>query len=173
MEAKALADKLGGAIVTSFDGVGPAFAPLVRATWTVQGATLIAVTAVGRGTEPTVRSPAGSAEIAQDVLVLAAGRRFRQQQRLQPVLTVGAGALRTAVDGHGEAANQGHRAAQWSLLLDAGVGADLRLDTRFFVSAAAHAQWAQPYVAVRLVDDVVATAAHPNVMFTLALGAEL
>ena len=77
------------------------------------------------------------------------------------------------MEGRADAPNQGRVVDQWSFLVDAGVGAQLRLPDRFYVSLAAHAQLAEPYVAVRFVGTDVATAARPNVVVTLTIGAWL
>ena len=76
---------------------------------------------------------------------------------MRPFVALSAGALHTTVEGRADAPNQGRVVDQWSFLVDAGVGAQLRLPDRFYLSLAAHAQLAEPYVGVRFVDAVVAT----------------
>jgi hypothetical protein len=81
--------------------------------------------------------------------------------------------LHTTVEGRADAPNQGRVVDQWSFLVDVGLGAQLRLPDRFYLSLVAHAQLAEPYVAVRFVDAVVATSARPNLLVTLTIGAWL
>jgi hypothetical protein len=92
---------------------------------------------------------------------------------VRPFAALGAGALHTTVDGRADAPNQGWVVDQWSFLVDVGLGTQLRLPDRFYLSLTAHAQLAEPYVAVRFVGAVVATAARPNLVVTLTIGAWL
>jgi hypothetical protein len=57
--------------------------------------------------------------------------------------------------------------------VDAGFGTQLRLPDRFYLSLAAHAQLAEPYLAGRFVEKVVATSARPNLLLSLTVGAWL
>ena len=92
---------------------------------------------------------------------------------MRPLASLGAGALRTTADGSADAPNQGRHVTRWSLLLEAAVGAELRLDDHFFAMGAAHVQLAEPYLAVRLVDEDTATLGRPDLLFTLSVGAWL
>ena len=157
----------------SLDGVGPALLPLVRVDWSLRSWFVVQAALAGLGTRPTVDGQAGSAQVAQAYGLLGGSFRFRPGARLRPFATLSGGALRTAVEGRADAPNQGHGVDQWSFLVDAGVGASLRLPDRFTLSLAAHAQLAEPYVAVRFVDTVVATSARPNLLLTLTVGAWL
>jgi hypothetical protein len=167
--------EVGGAAVMSLDGVGPALLPLLRFDWSPRPWFVMQLAVAGLGTRSTVETRTGSAQLAQEYLVLGAGYRFLAGQRLRPFLALAAGALHTSVDGRAvdSPPNQGHHAQQWSLLLDGAVGAHLHLRDRFYLSLAAHAQMAEPYVAVRFVDTIVASAARPNLLATLTIGAWL
>jgi hypothetical protein len=128
----------------------------------------------GLGTRPTVAGTAGSAQVAQSFGLLGGNLRFRARERLRPFVALAAGALRTSVEGRTSTPNsQGQAVGQWSFLVDVGAGTELRLPDRFYLSLAAHAQLAEPYVAVRFLDTVVATSARPNLLLTLTVGAWL
>jgi hypothetical protein len=58
-------------------------------------------------------------------------------------------------------------------LFDGGFGAWIGLDSRFFLTIAAHAQVAEPYPAIRFGDTVVATAVRPSFLFPVTVGAKL
>jgi len=165
--------EVGGAATMSLDGVGPALLPLVRLDWAPRAWFVGHATLAGLGTRATVAGDAGSAQIAQAYGLLGGAVRFRAGARLRPMIALAAGALHTSVEGRAEAPNQGWVVAQWSFLVDAGVGAQLRLPDRFYVSLVAHAQLAEPYVAVRFVGAEVATSARPNLLVTLTIGAWL
>ena len=64
-------------------------------------------------------------------------------------------------------------AGAFEMLEHAGFGVQLRLPDRFYLSLAAHAQLAEPYLAVRFVDTVVATSGRPNLLLTFTIGAWL
>lgn len=165
--------EVGGAVVASTGGVGAALAPLVRLEWAPQPEWAATLLAAGLGTRPAVRSTAGSAEVSRDSALLGVSRRFRADTRVRPLVSFGAGALRTTADGSAVAPNQGRLVTRWSLLLDAALGAELRLDDHFFVVGAAHVQLAEPYLAVRLVDKDAATLGRPDLLLSLAVGAWL
>jgi hypothetical protein len=84
-----------------------------------------------------------------------------------------AGALRTSFEGQADAPERGHSGEQWSFLVDAGLGARLRLADRYYLTPAFHVQLAQPYVAVHFVDELVASSGRPNLLASLTVGAWL
>jgi len=165
--------EVGGAAIMSVDGVGPAVLPLVRFDWAPRPRLVFQAAVAGLGTRPTVSSAAGSAQVAQAYGLIGGGVRFRAGARVRPFVGLSVGALHTSVEGRADAPNQGRIVDQWSFLVEAGVGAQLRLPDRFTLSLSAHAQVAEPYVAVRFVDAVVATSARPNLLITMTIGAWL
>jgi hypothetical protein len=165
--------EVGGAAVMSLDGVGPAVLPLLRFDWAPRTWLVVQLAAAGLGTRPTVAIQTASAQVAQDYVVLGVGYRFRHGRRLRPFVSLAAGALHTAVEGRAETPNQGRQDEQWSLLFDGSLGASLHLHDRFYLALAAHAQMAEPYLAIRFIDAVAATSGRPNLLATLTLGAWL
>jgi hypothetical protein len=165
--------EVGVAAVTSLDGVGPAILPIARFDWAVRSWLVVQAALAGLGTRATVATTAGNAQVAQDYGVLGGCYRFLSDRRLRPFFALSAGLLRTSVEGRADSPNQGHATEQWSFLLDGSLGAGLRLRDRFTLTVAAHAQMAEPYVAIHFVDTVVATSARPNLLLTLTIGAWL
>ena len=165
--------EVGGAAVMSLDGLGPAVLPLLRLDWAPRSWLLVQMALAGLGTHPTIQSGTSSAQVAQDYGVLGAGFRPSLGQRLRPFVVLSAGVLHTSVEGRADTPNQGRSADQWSFLLDGGLGTWMRLHDRFYLALAIHAQMAEPYLAVRFVDTVVATSARPNLLLTLTIGAWL
>jgi hypothetical protein len=166
--------EVGATAVMSLDGVGPAVLPVVRFVWAVWPWFDVEAAAGGLGTRPTVQTETGSAQVAQEYGVLGACYRMRSGQKLRPFVALSAGVLHTSVEGRAESPpDQGRYADQWSFLLDAGLGVSMRLRDRFYLAVAAHAQMAEPYLAIRIVDEVVATSARPNLLLTLTIGAWL
>jgi hypothetical protein len=165
--------EVGAASVMSLDGVGPALLPLVRFGLSLRHWLVLQGALAGLGTRPTVSTDAGSAQVAQAYGLVGASLRLGAGARVRPVVGLSAGALHTSVEGRAAAPNQGQDADQWSFLVDAGFGAVVRLPDRFYVSVAGHAQLAEPYVAVRFLDTVVATSGRPNLLLSFTLGAWL
>ena len=165
--------EVGGAAVTSLDGVGLAVMPLLRFDWALVPWFVAQMALARLGTRPTIETKAGSAQVAQSYGLLGACFRFRTGERWRPVALFSAGVLHTSVEGRADSPNQGRSAEQWSLLLDGGVGVALRMPDRFYLLLVAHAQMAEPYLAIRFMDTVVATSARPNLLLTLTIGAWL
>jgi hypothetical protein len=164
---------LGAAVLTSVGGVGPAILPVVHFDGKVRTWLGVHAELAGFGSHPTVATTAGNARVAEQYGVFGGAYRFHSDKTLSPFVALSAGALRTSVQGEAQAPSQGHSATQWSFLLDGGVGAGLRLAGRYYVSLAGHVQWAEPYVAIHILNAIVATSGRPNLVLTLTVGAWL
>jgi hypothetical protein len=162
---------LGAAALTSLDGVGPALVPLLRFDLALHPRFAVQAVLAGWGSRPTVASKTGSARVGQQYGVLGGCYRFRPGQGLRPFVALAAGALRTTIEGQADLPKQAHSLVQWSFLLDANAGVELRLFGRTYATLAAHVHAAEPYVAIHFVDTVVATTGRPNLLVTLAVGA--
>jgi len=163
----------GAAMLASLDGVGPALTPIVRIDWAARSWFAVQATLAGLGSRPEITSTSGSARVAQQYATLGGCVCASSPQRIGLVLALSAGALRTAVDGQADPPSQAHFVERWSFLLDASVGARLRLSDRYHLTLAAHAQVAEPYVAIHFMDGHVATTGRPNLALSLTLGAWL
>jgi hypothetical protein len=169
-QSRPLGFELGAAVLTSIDGVGPALLPLVRFDWAIESEFVLLATLAGLGTQPGVETSAGNAQIAVQYGLLGASYRADLGHRLRPLGELSLGALRTSVVGEANVPREGHSVEQWSLLLDASLGAAFQLSPRYSVAFAGHAQLAQPYVAIRFADQKVASVGRPNLLLTLTLG---
>ena len=166
--------ELGGVATTSLDGVGPALLPVLRLDWTLRPSLVAQATLAGLGTRPTVENREGSARISQGYGLVGAAYGLSTSGAVRPFLVLSAGVLHTVADGRTETPNnQGHQVDEWSLLLDGGVGAQVRPQDRLFFSMGLHTQVAQPRPAIRFVNEVVATSAGPSLSLDLAVGAWL
>jgi hypothetical protein len=164
--------EVGAVAMMSLDGVGPALLPTVRVGWAARPWLVMQVSAAGFGSRSTVATTAGNAQVAEQYAILGGFYRLRPARRLWPFFGLAAGALHTSVEGQAGWGTGGHTAERWSGLLDASVGAGLRFYGRSYLTLAAHAQVAAPYVAVYIVDRV-ATSGRPNLLLTLTVGAWL
>jgi hypothetical protein len=157
----------------SLDGVGPAVSPQVRLLWAARPCLLVHASADGFGSRADASAAGGGAKVAQQSAVLGASYRLRPAHRLWPFFALAAGVLHTSVEGRPGWGTGGRSAEQWSKLIDAGVGAGLRLSGRIYLTLSLHAQLADPYVAIHIVDTVAATTGRPNLGLALTLGAWL
>ena len=155
------------------DGLGPAVLPTVRVGWAARPWLVMQASAAGLGSRSAVATTAGNARVVQQYAVLGGFYRLRSAQRLWPFFGLAAGALRTSVEGQDGLGTGGHTAEQWSGLIDVSLGTWLRLYGRSYLSLAAHAQVAAPYVAIHIVDTVGATSGRPNLLLSLTVGAWL
>jgi len=163
--------ELGAAALTSLDGVGPAFLPILRIDWAIEPKLLLQATLAGFGTRPDVVTAAGSADVAMQYGLLGACYRMNGEHTVRPLAALSFGALRTAVVGQTELPRKGHSLEQWSFLADASLGAAFQLSRQYSLVLAGHVQLAQPYVAIRFGDQQVATAGRPNLLLSLTFGA--
>ena len=164
--------EVGGSGVASFDGVGPALLPMVRLDLALGSYVLIRATAAGLGTRARVQAQSGWADLAEQFGLIEAGVRLRPRRRLQPFVSLGAGAQHTSAEGRASASSlyyQGHTAGRWAFLADAGAGLRLSLVHHFEIALEVHAQLAQPYPAVRFLGAQVATSGRPDLLPSLTL----
>jgi hypothetical protein len=165
--------EVGVAALMSPGGVGPAVLPVLRLDLALGSSLLVRTAAAGLGTRGPIETKTGTAQIAEEQVLLGAVYRLRVGKRLRPFVALSAGALHLSVEGWADPPNQGRRTGRWSLLIDGGLGAFLGLRDRFYVAAAANVQVAEPYVAIRFLDAVVATTARPNLLLAVTVGAWL
>jgi hypothetical protein len=168
-----VAIEIGAVAGMSLDRVGPAVAPMVRLGWAARPSLLIHASAQGFGSRGEVSAAIGGARVAQQSAVVGASYRLRSAHRVWPFFELAAGVLRTSVQGQAGWGTGARSAEQWSKLVDAAVGAGLALHGRFYMTMSLHAQLADPYVAIHIVDDVAATSGRPNVLLALTVGSWL
>ena len=165
--------ELGAAALMSLDRVGPAVLPIMRLGWAARPWFVVQAALAGLGSQPTVATTVGKADVAQQYGILGGCFRLRSEQRIWPFFALAAGVLHTTIEGHAGLGTEGHTVNKWSFLLDGSIGAGLRLHPRYDLTLAAHVQVARPYVAIHFADTVGATTGHPNVLLTLTVGAWL
>jgi hypothetical protein len=163
--------EIGAVAIMSLDGLGPAVLSTVRVGWTARPWLVMQASAAGLGSRSTVATTAGSARVNQQYAVVGGLYRIHSAQRLWPFVGLAAGALRTSVEGQAGWGTGGHTAERWSALIDVSLGAGLRLVGRCYLTLAAHAQVADPYVAIHIVDRIAGSSGRPNLLLTLTVGA--
>jgi len=165
-----LSVEAGAVAILNLAGLGPAVLPIVCVGWAARPWLVVHASGAGLGSRSAVTTTEGRARVAQHYAVLGGYYRRRATQRLWPLVGLAAGVLRTSIEGASGVGMSGQRAERWSGLIDVSVGTGLRLAGRTDVTLAAHAQVAEPYVAVHIGDTVGATAGRPNFLLTLTVG---
>jgi hypothetical protein len=168
-----VAIEVGGSLVASFDGMGPALLPMVRFDLALGSYVVMRATAAGLGTRARVQAQSGWADLAEQFGLIEAGVRLRPRQRLQPFFSVGVGAQHTSAEGRPSSIYsslyQGETAGRWAFLADAGAGLRLSLVHHFELALEVHAQLAQPYSVVRFLGAQAASSGRPDLLPSLTL----
>jgi hypothetical protein len=167
-----VAIEVGGSLVASFDGMGPALLPMVRFDLALGSYVVMRATAAGLGTRARVQAQSGWADLAEQFGLIEAGVRLRPRRRLQPFFSLGAGAQHISAEGRKWPSllyYQGQTAGRWAFLADAGAGLRLSLVHHFEVALEVHAQLAQPYPVVRFLGAQAATSGRPDLLPSLTL----
>jgi len=162
--------ELGATALTGFGGVGPSVLPLLRLNVGLDHRLALQATVAGFGTRGSVEAGADRAFVAQQFGLLGACW-CPELGSFEPMVSLAAGFLRTAVEGQATAPNLAHRDRSGSFLIEASAGLRLSFASRYFLTVGGQLQLAQPYVAIHVLESVVATSGSPNLLFTLTLGA--
>ena len=159
----------GCAVFAGFGGIAPALMGVLRARLAVRRSIHLRATVAGLGTQPQVTGKVGSANVSQDLGLLELVAEPWPDSAVHPFASLGAGAFYTTVDGHPATPYDGQQNAGWSAVVDAGLGAELRLSQHFGVALEAHAVVMGPEQVVRFLGQDVATISQPSVLGTLTV----
>lgn len=163
--------ELGAAVVTTVDVAASSISPLVRVDWAVSDVLALQLEGAALGSRAGFATADGSARLSQQFALAGVCACWpSSNRRLRPTFALSAGALHSAVTGQADAPAEGHGLSSWSLLIEASAGVRVALTHRYELSLAAHAQLAEPYVVVYVVDKAVATAGRPGLGLSLTLG---
>ena len=165
--------ELGASILAGLDRVGPALLPVLRLDWRARPSWLVHATVSGFGTRPTLRATDGTVRVGQSYGALGLCFCPTSGKLLSPYLALAAGVARTSLTGTAQSPARGHSVEHWSWLVDAGVGARLRLVSRYYATLSGHVQVTQPRVAIHVVDEQVGSTGRPNLVANLMIGAWL
>jgi hypothetical protein len=162
--------EIGLSSLGGWGGIGPALAPAARVRLAIGNRLWARLTALGLGTRPEVTSRIGSARVGQDLLLLECVASPLPGRRLRPVLSLGLGAERFAVDGAAKLPSyQGESNVRWFFAGDVGLGLSLRLGAHWELQLEAHALVALPRPEVRFFDQDRAKASQPTLLAILTL----
>jgi hypothetical protein len=159
----------GAALLHSFEGIGPAVAPILRVVYQPSPTVALRLTASGFGTEPLLDAPAGQARVAQQFGLLEVAPIFFADAPLRPLLSFGAGAYHLEATGEAALPYEASTQQVWTALLDAGGGAHLSAGRHFGVSLEAHVLFTSTRPAVRIAQLEVGGAGRPSIVGSLTL----
>jgi hypothetical protein len=152
------------------NGVATEFVPVARLQRALGDRWCARATFAGLGTEARVETPGGSAEVSQSMGLAEAVLRFRRGSRLEPIVSLGAGTLRLAAQGHLGAPYQSTGGTRWAAAVDAGIGMRIPIrPRRVELGLELHALLAQPYPVIRFFAEEVARAGRPSLLFSVTL----
>jgi hypothetical protein len=161
--------ELGAGVLTSLAGVGPAILPVARVQRTLYEPFGLRLGVAGLGSEPRVDAGRASAHVAQDLAEIGLVLNLLSTRRLRLTGSVAGGLLHTSVEGQAEGPYRARRSALWSALLDAGIGLDLRVSSLFDLRFETHVLLADPYPAVRFIQEERARSGSPSLFETITL----
>jgi hypothetical protein len=170
---KLWAVEVGGAVLGSFEGLPPSLVPVARVDRALGQRLIGRLMLAGLGTRARLDTAAGSASVTHELGLLELALRFRAGRRVQPLISVGAGALHVSSDGQATWPAQGKSGALWSAIADAGAGARIALRGRFELAFELHAQIARPYPVIQFLGTDVSREGRPTVIGGVTLVAWL
>jgi hypothetical protein len=151
-------------------GIGPAALFTGRVRFAPIPPLQVRLTFAGLGTAPRVAGPQGSSATVSQLLALAEIAWLPWPElRARPILSLGGGTLRVAVDGEASLPYRGTHSAVWCSAADAGTGVEVRIAPRLGVAVEGHVFVALPYPVVRFLDDPAARGASPGLLGSVTL----
>jgi hypothetical protein len=146
------------------------FLPVARVQRAFNNRFCARVSFAGLGTQAHVDMRGGYADVSQTIVLVEGLFRFRRGRRLEPVVSIGAGILRVAAEGHEMAPYIGGNSWHVSAAADAGVGLRVPLrPRRVELGVEFHALLAEPYPVVRFFQTEVARAGRPSLLASVTL----
>jgi len=167
--------ELGAVVLGSFEGLPPSVLPVIRGAVRLSPHFQARLSLAGLGTRAHLQAAGGAGEetVAQSFGLVEVALDLRPGARVQPFLSLGAGAAHLAVEGRASWPYESKAGGLWAAVADAGLGVRVGLGQRFQLAAEVHAQGAYPYPVVRFLDMTLAEAGRPTVLGGLSVIARL
>ena len=144
---------VAGAVLHSFAGIGPAFAPAVRLSFGAPSGVAGRLSVIGPAFGVNLEAPKGTAFVRQE-LAVAEIVYSPSQSWLVPVVSLGAGAYHLYTSGQPSDPGNRHSTDNvWAALIDAGIGLGARLGGNAAIAIDVHAFVTQPAARVGIGDD--------------------
>jgi len=159
---------MGATMLDSLRGIGPAFSPLVRGSYSVLSWLSLRVGASGFGSRPLVQGAAGEARVSEGIALFEALVTPRAGS-VRPLLSAGIGANRWGVTGSGVAPYQGVSRHLLAAAFDVGAGGEVAIVQPVSLSLELHAMMSWPYPSVQIGNVEVGRAGYPAMITSLCV----
>jgi len=158
----------GGGTAAAVGGPWNAFLAVARVERALGRRACVRLAFAGLGTTGRVTAANGAGDVSQTVMLAELLFRFRRGHRVEPLISVGGGALRVNVDAQESTPYQGLGGVQWGGAADLGIGVRVPLQRhRFELDAEAHALLAQPFPTVEYFGQEIARTGRPTLLGTV------
>jgi hypothetical protein len=153
----------GLGVIHSFDGIGPAFLPVLGFSYRLAPPLVAAIRAGGPAFTADLQTPEGSIAVRQGFAALELAYEFSlSSPPLRPFVVGAVGAYRLDVVGAATPPYQGESGNIFAVMFAAGPGARLRLGERVAVLTDVRLLILAPQPVVRAAEQTVATMSRPS-----------
>jgi hypothetical protein len=160
----------GLGVIHSFDGIGPAFLPVLGLSYRLTPALVAAVRAGGPAFAADLQAPGGTIAVRQGFAALELAYEFAlSSPTLRPFVVGAVGAYHLDVVGAATPPYQGESDDLFAVMIAAGPGARLRLGERVALLADARLLILAPQPVVRAAEQTVATMSRPSLFGQIAI----
>jgi hypothetical protein len=154
----------GAGVVDDFRGVGAVWLPALYVAYGWPNGWSFGLALHGLGPAVTVRAPAGSASVEEQLATLDVVYTWSPRWAVVPFLCAGAGIQHVRATGNADTPYKGVSAEDWSLFTSAGAGAAVPLRAGFSLVLDARAGVAWPPTAVRIAGADTAHVGGPSLL---------
>jgi hypothetical protein len=160
----------GLGVIHSFDGIGPAFLPVLGFSYRLGPALIAAVRAGGPAFAADLQAQGGTIAVRQGLAALELAYEFAlPSPTLRPFVVGAVGAYHLDVVGAATPPYQGESDDLFAVMVAAGPGARLRLGERVALLADVRLLFLAPQPVVRAAEQTVATMSRPSLFGQLAI----
>jgi hypothetical protein len=161
---------LGVGLLTGFDGVGPAGAPVLRVSYGVSGGLTGRLSFAGPAFGAGIDGPIGTARVREELATLELGYAPAVDWAgFTPTLWLGGGAYHLHAKGELGPGFAGQSDDVWAALALAGAGIGYRPSERITLMLDAAALFTFPRVAVAMAGEPIATTGRPSLLASLGV----
>lgn len=162
--------QLSGALLTGFDGIGPAGGPALRIGYGLEMGLFARLAWAGPAFGMAVEGPLGEAVVREEMLTLDIGYAPGVSWAgFSPLVWLGAGFHHLAASGELSEGFVGTTSDVWAAAIVGGVGMGYRITPRLMVLLDAEALVALPRPVVTMAGERLATTGRPSLLATLGV----
>lgn len=160
---------LAASMTHSPPGLGPTYAPMLRASYAFTPAIAAAMRIVAAGSSTLDSAAAGSARVRQDYAGADVLIDLRPGRRLHPVVMGGVGVVHLNLQGAGVAPYLGRNESFWGVAADTGLALFIDITPRLSAIMESHAVWSWPRAAIDIDTTEVGSSGRPALVHGVGL----